>query len=464
MRWAFTIYVCACTVLTSGGVLFGWGALQTRLKREWGFRNVLCPGVHAVCAGEQQTFLQTLYSGGLLFGVTGGMVLFGLLLDVMGPRLTAACGLAISTVGNLLMAFAPWEAHWMFLPAFILLGLGGMGPFVASHYVVNFWRTKHMILGVVLSCFDSAGFVYIILQYVRWLNRTQWFCIFAGACAVLLVAGLFLFHDVPCQIGEQCVLPALKRIPFFKPSPPSVEETPPPEPKEGDTPPPGMRLVPVAPILKEEEMGITLEECVATPNFKWLVGFFSVSHVITVWLGGAMPDLLSQVGDPQYFSSTLYPMVGSATFLFTPFVAQTLEEQGFYQVIGLSILSLQATIVLVIVPDLWVQLLTLTAYCIAKSFLYTGFSSFIALNYPIQHYPQLVAICLTASLGVGLLNFPLIYFQQHALHGDYVTVLVCAILVLMPLYGFAYRLLQQARVAAAEAAAAAPPQEPTLQP
>eukprot|EP00667_Euglena_gracilis_P008163 EG_transcript_8259 len=459
MKHAFTAFVGLCSLFTSGGLVYGWGPLQNRWRREWGFQNVLCVGPHDVCLGEQQTFLQFTYTSAMLFGVTGGLIFATILLDIIGPRWTAVLGLLISLGGNLTMAFTRWEAYWMFLPALTLITFGGMCPFMAAQHVVNFWREKHTILCAVMVCFDSSGFVYVLLQYVRWISRAQWFGFFAFLCAVFIVGCVYLLPDVPSQIGEQCVLPALWNWPFFGPPRATKAEPSPDEsPREavgeaGDAP---TRTVSITPILVEREMLLGLEDCLNSPRYQWLVLHFCACHCAMTWLGGALPDLLGQVGDPDYFTTTLYPLVTNASFLFIPYVAQTLEESGFGYVLAYALASIQATIALCLVPRLWPQMLTLTAFAMAKSFVYVGFFAFVALNFPVQHYGPLVSIALCRALAVGVFLFPLIYIQQQVFHGDYVLFMLGMFLALLPLYRFPYLLHQQTLLRQAARLTAAP--------
>eukprot|EP00668_Euglena_longa_P030046 GGOE01037447.1.p1 GENE.GGOE01037447.1~~GGOE01037447.1.p1 ORF type:complete len:540 (+),score=155.66 GGOE01037447.1:22-1620(+) len=442
MKFVFTAFVGLCSLFTSGGLIYGWGPLQNRWRREEGFQSMLCRGPHDLCVGEQQTFMQFTFCAAMMFGVTGGMIFAAALLDIIGPRWTAVLGLLISLGGNLTMAFARWEAHWMFLPALTLITFGGMCPFLAAHHVVNFWREKYTILCAMMVCFDSSGFVYVLLQYVRWINRAQWFCFFAGLCGLFIVGCMYLLPDVPSQIGEQCVLPSLWGLPFFRPSradnSDSTWGSPDREPSDSS------RDMPIAPIQVEREKCLCLEDCLNSPHYQWLVLHFCACHCAMTWLGGALPDLLAQVGDPDYFTTTLYPLVTNSSFLFLPYVAQTLEESGFGYVMAYALASIQATIALCLVPRLWPQMLTLMAFAMAKGFVYAGFFTFLALNFPIQHYGPLVSIALSRALAVGVLLFPLIYLQQQVFHSNYVPFMLGTLLAFLPFYRFPYLLHQQA--------------------
>ena len=57
-------------------------------------------------------------------------VIFGLLLDRVGPRVVAVSGLACSTCGYLLFAYAPSDNYLKW--AMALMAGGGIGPYLAN--------------------------------------------------------------------------------------------------------------------------------------------------------------------------------------------------------------------------------------------------------------------------------------------------------------------------------------------
>ena len=113
--------VCWITQLFSGGVIQGWPGLQDILEDEGAFAN-LDPDA-------KETAFERIPTLGFL-ALSAASVVFGLMLDSVGPRVVATLGCLVMTGGNLLLAFSPSD-EWLAWAVFCI-SFGGIGPYLSN--------------------------------------------------------------------------------------------------------------------------------------------------------------------------------------------------------------------------------------------------------------------------------------------------------------------------------------------
>ena len=88
----------------AAGVVFGWPSLQRILESEGVFVQK-CPGVSVIDCNAAAIKYNTIFTAGA-FGATGGSLLFGLLFDRYGPRVSSIFGHIMMIMGVLMFAFS----------------------------------------------------------------------------------------------------------------------------------------------------------------------------------------------------------------------------------------------------------------------------------------------------------------------------------------------------------------------
>lgn len=86
------------------GIVFGWPAMQALLEREGVYAD-LCPRVPVADCNAASLKYNAIFNAGS-FGSTGGALLFGVLFDKFGPRLTSIVGHAMLIAGLIMFAFS----------------------------------------------------------------------------------------------------------------------------------------------------------------------------------------------------------------------------------------------------------------------------------------------------------------------------------------------------------------------
>ncbi|RHY60544.1 hypothetical protein DYB30_004049 [Aphanomyces astaci] len=120
-----TIFAIAwvLTLLTSGGLCFGFGPFYSRLVKEHQWHE-LCPDNTTSVCSAQEVQLQTVYSTGILMTVLG-QTIFGLLLDTIGPRY-------MTLVAYVVLGDSRDGTDGLLVAGYALIGFGGMGILYAS--------------------------------------------------------------------------------------------------------------------------------------------------------------------------------------------------------------------------------------------------------------------------------------------------------------------------------------------
>ncbi|RHY88636.1 hypothetical protein DYB37_004311 [Aphanomyces astaci] len=126
------------------------GSGQWHEKCSEGTTDAVCP--------TQEVFLQVVFSTSFLF-LSAANVIFGLCIDIVGPRVAAITGVLIATVGNICVAYGDSTAYdgIGIIAGYGLIGMGGMGLFLSSFQVINLFENQGIPCSIMSSLFNLSG-------------------------------------------------------------------------------------------------------------------------------------------------------------------------------------------------------------------------------------------------------------------------------------------------------------------
>lgn len=192
-----------CSVIFSllmSGIIFGYSGLYMALVFNVKAFASLCEEDEPLPCQAQHDRLTLMYTLGAST-ISGCAFIVGVVLDIIGPRVTVCAGSLISLSGLLALAYANTISEFLYYYGFIALAIGG--PCIANS-VTNFGelfgRNSAVIISAQTGGFNSSSLVMFILGQLV----TNWGYSFRSvmlAYTVVPVAvfftSLFLFCDKP---------------------------------------------------------------------------------------------------------------------------------------------------------------------------------------------------------------------------------------------------------------------------
>ncbi|CAK4857553.1 unnamed protein product [Aphanomyces euteiches] len=186
------------TLLTSGGLISGFGPVYTRLVDEKQWHDLCPPNTTEVCS-DQEVKLQSIYSTGLLMNVLGHEI-FGTLLDMIGPRYMTLIAYVFSVIGNVCMAYgdATSGTGILLVVGYAMIGFGGMGILFASLQLSMLFRDEELYTALLVAAMGS-GYVYILLKLD--ISRETFFLSYTGVSLAAMII-VYLVYPVHHIAGE----------------------------------------------------------------------------------------------------------------------------------------------------------------------------------------------------------------------------------------------------------------------
>jgi len=186
------VYCFAFLVIStsSGGVILGVGSFADKFK-----------SADLLPADD----LNVVFNVGFQHGVHAAVVR---LHDSLGPRAIATLGMALATVGNLIIGLgAHFEIRnvYMYALAYGLVGGGGNAPFIGGFHFASLFDAQGVRCAVLAAGFNIAGYFYRLLN-VGPLSLEAFFYS-AATFTVLLGIGIsHVYPDTPYRRGDVTVL------------------------------------------------------------------------------------------------------------------------------------------------------------------------------------------------------------------------------------------------------------------
>ena len=203
-----TVFFLLTNFLVTTGVIYGWAGLQRQLLREGQFRSG-CPATGACTSQDYQLGLIPIIAFNLANLAT---VVHGFTLDRFGVRANAVAGGLLFTTGMLLLSISDSQRFNAFIPAYTLLGWGGIAVFLASFQFANLYSRPDAWRAIINALFTAAGISFTMVDWMSQggYGRDAVLGLYASVAAVLTVGMLALYPVHAYEVGDECSLPVVE--------------------------------------------------------------------------------------------------------------------------------------------------------------------------------------------------------------------------------------------------------------
>lgn len=467
-RLALVAVVLASDLLLTG-LVFGWAPLLLLLKSEGQYLE-LCDfeeddsddTINAGCVAQENR-LNLMFALASV-AMNAGALPIGVCLDRFGPRLTVAGAAAVEIGGLVLLALADSQTFDVFVPAYLLIALGGcvtmMASFPASFLLLQY---QTAILAAVSCLFDGSSVVFLVLYTVHeqtGATRKQLFlglAVVAGVIYALLVAlwGANEQHLKP-QDGEKPewpldevqVIDPLLHSGFHSPSRVQQQHKSPSANATGESSAntesygavDGWKTHP-------SEVALDLDTPLAEAGMATQMRSFEFAYILTfaavqvlratIYIGTAN-KLLDNYGDAEYgfLYTKIFSVMLPVGFVFVPAIDYLVETRGLALALLFTTVLGALYSLLTLVPSLPLQTLTVFVFTAFRAFLYAVMSAFTAKTFGLPHLGSLMGVIFSISSVVSLAEYPAVYASNAWFDGDLtalnaLSLLLC--LALLPL-------------------------------
>ncbi|KDO24099.1 hypothetical protein SPRG_10886 [Saprolegnia parasitica CBS 223.65] len=388
------------TVLSSGGLVLGFGPVYTRLvsENQW---HELCPSNKPRVCPEQEVQLQNVYSTGFLCVVLGQAV-FGATLDLIGPRYT-------TTIAALVF-YDRWQPlprdrhsrDGLLLTGYALVGFGGMGVLFASLQLSELFATPSIYCGILVAAFYASGYMYVLLELP--IARATFFQAYAGLVALCAVI-CFALYPVEHVSAVAASVPI-----------------------------PGLALGrPHADLSKFQGLYLSFKQQVRRRDFWAFVSIGAILTLTNVFVGGAIPNMVKRLSpddldEQNTYTNYVYPLVSNASFLFAPLMGYLIDRMGFRKAAIVTILVFALLCGAMMLPSLHGQVLGYLLLALGVGSLTSIQYAYIMACFPSKLYGLLSGTATLLVFVFCLVSFALTPLAQHTFDGNnnYVLVLLLA--------------------------------------
>jgi MFS family permease len=438
------------TWLLSGGLIYGWGPVHTLLVSE-GQYNSCSSATSALtsytaptkCASQEEALERIFNSSFIALSVMS--VVFGLMLDKFGPRISAFVGILMSLTGNLLFAFSDWKSFDGFLAGYALIAGGGIAPFLCHFNFGNLFERNLLFMAIINTFFNVSGFNYLLIG-VLGFSRKAFFLTYAFIAIIGGLAALLFYPNKAYAKGDECELP-ISRC-FSSDSKPMLmsQENGQDEDeedlllKQGDAD----RAKSVVGFSNGKTFWKELFASLLSKQYIFLDIWYALNLLVVSFISSAIPDILSQYSDrvtlsngKDLYTYLMFPILSNIAFIFAPLSGIIIEKVGFAWLILLTNISTSLVLLFSIAPKSWtihVQLITLVLCAVQKGFLFNAFYSYLAVQFPININGSLVAVTTATAAIVGLSTYGLIPLTQYTFDGSYTYTNLGLFVLTLPMY------------------------------
>lgn len=183
-----TPWLALLSCLFFAGPIYGWTPMQAMLVRRGAF-SYECDAAETSCAAQLET-LSAVYSLAT-FANEGSAFLVGVLVDLQGSEVTVLLSGTAYVVAYVMIACFEFFGDWSLFVAFVLLGIGGMGFFLAAFRAAGLTESRVVFLTAASCLYDSSSGVFLVVQGL--LNvYDDGYGHFRAAFLLLAVLSLFL--------------------------------------------------------------------------------------------------------------------------------------------------------------------------------------------------------------------------------------------------------------------------------
>ncbi|KAJ0411786.1 hypothetical protein ATCC90586_006745 [Pythium insidiosum] len=457
------------------GIVFGWAPMLLLLLEDEQFHE-LCvdgepgdggDGLLAPCAAQENR-LNLIFA---LAAVTtnAASLPVGVFLDRCGPTVTTVVAGVVEVSALLLLAVADSREFDVFVPAYILLALGGCLTMMAS-YPASFVVPQHQtaVLAAISCLFDGSSVVFLVLYSLRTVFRLPrralligFAVLAAGVYALLTVLWYLTEHVVRRDDARETVgLLLEKEIPRNSPVSDkaakqllkthyvdygTLNEEMLSKSMDADE----IHALYRSGVIETKLNDMSIRHQLRTFEFAFLLCFASV-HVFrtSLYIGSASKVLLNYGdGDRDFLYTKIFSLILPLGFVFVPAIDYVVERRG----LTLSLLLTNAIGVLynalVLVPVLPLQCATFAVFTGFRAFLYAVLSAFTAKTFGLRNLGTLLGIVFSVGSVVSLLEYPAVSLSNSLAHGDLSTTYWLSLALCVALFPLAelYRQRERAR-------------------
>jgi len=147
-----------------------------------------------VSCAARNNYLTSIYTLGVSANIAS-YIIWGIILDWAGPRITSTSSILLATLGNILLSIANDTTRNVFHLAIVCVGVGGIGVHLSAFHLANSAPIHHIgMASAIIPCmFNISAIVYPFMNLLNMAGMSM-HTIFAGFTCVLLVAAVALFY------------------------------------------------------------------------------------------------------------------------------------------------------------------------------------------------------------------------------------------------------------------------------
>lgn len=353
------LYIFAVwSILTaSGGLIFGYGPFINRLITE----NVV---------PESQS--QIIFDNAFQI-MTGFTLLWTLHLHHWGPRVVAASGAVLASLGNFVITVTLSRqstantVYWL-LCGYGLIGGGGISVYLASMNLAHLFPNKAARISLFTAAFSASGTVYILLS----IDCIPLVVFFGSYTAYTFMVAVLVMILYPSTAYDGSTSDAHVCLPFAK-----------------------SRCI-VCPLSTFRVIKAGLK----TPRFWAFALAFSWETVITTWAQGALLERYSDAS--PIYKNIAFPLLSNAAYLVNPFIGKVIDNCGFVVIVCINIFVAECGLVIFYFDDIIAQWLSLFFILGMTSFTYTTQYAYLTLAFPSDMFPGLLFVTVVIQFLIDL--------------------------------------------------------------
>lgn len=436
------------------GILFGWAPLLLLLKEESQYAE-LCTPPESVPCKAQENRLNLMFALASVVTNTAALPV-GYLLDWIGPRKSVVLAAVFEVLGLVLMAVADSKEFDVFIPAYLMLAIGGCITMLSS-YPASFliMRYQTVILASISCLFDGSSVMFLLVYSVHTtfsMKRRELFLVYAvlAVCIYGILYALWYVNEQKLRdpsAEEESKLLLDKSPPRYTPvndkdakklvkeyylqygslgehgfvTERSVDE---------------VRELYRSGVAEASLRTYPVKKQVFTFEFAYILTYASLQVLRTTVYIGTTNKLLENYGDGErhFLYTKVFSVVLPLGFVFVPAIDYIVERRGLsVSLIFANALGILYN-VLVLVPILPLQVFTFVAFTGFRAFLYAVMSAFTAKTFGLKNLGTLIGLIFSIGSIISLLEYPAVWMANEWFDGNLDVVYWISLGVCMALF------------------------------
>jgi MFS family permease len=459
------------------GIIYGWMSLELIINREGLFYHMCnnstadaptttspassanfvppigtapisyTPITARISCPARNEYLTGIYTLGVSANIVS-YIIWGIILDLSGPRITSCSSIAFSLLGNILLAFSNDTTRNMFHLGFLCVGIGGIGIHLASFNLANSAPLKHVAMATSLfpCIFNVSAIVFPFLNVLN-LAGMSLSSLFAGFAVVLVFASAAEFW-----IQEWTAILKPQSTPYVADTP-SLDEKASKEPNGSVELEEQGTLEVLPPLQPEPEQG-QYEMFRYMPNkhhlsffgqvkswyFLWTVLFIASALARNAFWQGNVSRQLRSYGATSDSYAIIISWFPTLILLLLPFLGPGIDKYGLPFVLGIACIFQVVYAALALVRNVPIQLVTGLVAILSRAVVMTGYFSCVAIVCGYKTFGKASGMAMAAGGVVNFSSIPLTYLTNHQFNGDFFWVQIIQLAWGIPLLAYPWYL------------------------